>query len=329
MEHIGGDLLGPSQRITLLKAMVGLPHELTKGCVAWEFRLAEDASPDADISFRFSTVDNTKDDLLDLGVLNEGPTEARAMHDYLTKHRRDKNGLWSVMDNVWVEYDQGQHHFSAVYFGLVCPENQMRICLDRCCKQFSSVSSHSDTSKLLVQKLGSLTRLQIGLMNGRPDQPIRACPVFKNGSSIRPYLESLDLKFCLREIDDYISDFQKKGCSFILQLDFTDRVLPRIGLEIHFNYPEPSFMDRANYVLERLTTEGLCSDTKRSALTRFPGVSLVLPDRTPPFFEQSAASIGYNPVCLERGLGYVKIVFEPEHQAVAKAYVASFYRKVQ
>lgn len=115
-----------------------------------------------------------------------------------------------------------------------------------------------------------------------------------------------------------------------LNLDVSDEILPRIGLEIFFQQ-QPKRSHGLQTFLERLRERGLCSPQEREALTDWPGASREEPGG-PAWPEPLSTLSGlFSPHAASyvvRSLNHLKLLVGPEGPLQAKAYLSFGHRWV-
>lgn len=173
---------------------------------------------------------------------------------------------------------------------------------------------------------------QVGLMLSRPGGLVRVCVRGIRPGEIAPYLGRLGWAGRLEALGREAAALAEAVDRIDLDLDVLlargeAAIGPRIGLECEI--AKPVFGDeRWMAFLGRLVESGLCVRAKREGLFKYPGSrhERESGERFPPHLVAASALLGHSKIgTIVRGVHHVKVVWEEDRLAEAKAYLAVFH----
>jgi hypothetical protein len=162
---------------------------------------------------------------------------------------------------------------------------------------------------------------QVGLMLARTSQTTRLCVRGVSGTQIIEYLGALGWDETLTELKQVVCSLLPFVDRIDLDLDVTDRVLPKIGLECYLA-PNAAAVRR---FLDYLVSSGLSTPVKAEALESWRGMAheRLTPDIWPKDLLAVSGFLGGRVHSIfARWLHHIKIVYRPALQLQAKAYLA-------
>jgi hypothetical protein len=190
---------------------------------------------------------------------------------------------------------------------------------------------------LLIQEVGSGPRrqiarclnllpsgariFQVGLMLSRVSRITRLCVRGVSGRQIVDYLEALGWEGSVREMKTIVDSLAPLVERIDVDLDVTDRVLPKIGLEC---YPVMSAPGIQRF-LDFFVSSGLATAEKAKALAAWRGMAheRLTPDVWPRELLSVSGFLGGRVhSTFLRWLHHVKVVYQPAVPLEAKAYLA-------
>lgn len=110
---------------------------------------------------------------------------------------------------------------------------------------------------------------QVGLMLARRHQTCRLCIRGMSPLQLVDYLHALNWPGSESELTSLLASFTGSVERFDLDLDVSDRVLPKIGLELYTSAASPQLPA----LLASLISLGLCSERKAAAICSWPGTA--------------------------------------------------------
>jgi hypothetical protein len=162
---------------------------------------------------------------------------------------------------------------------------------------------------------------QVGLMLSRPSQSTRICVRGIPADQIIDYLQHvgwggspIDLGVVIDTLSDYVD-------SFSVDIDVSDRVLPKIGLECYCGVT----VEKISSFLEYLVSAGFARPEKAEAVAAWRGMvhERLSADAWPSdLLAASAFMSGRLHSMFHRRLHHIKVVYEPGQALHAKAYLA-------
>ncbi|AFY95064.1 2OG-Fe(II) oxygenase [Chamaesiphon minutus] len=173
---------------------------------------------------------------------------------------------------------------------------------------------------------------QIGLMLARNiKDAVRVCIRDIAPAQIGEYLQKIGwpgsveiLQEFVREIADFVERID-------LDIDISDRVLPKIGFECYFS-KQPKLEPRWQIFLDYLERNNLCLPQKRAGLLAYPGFlrESAAPNDWPSYLSRAARTLENNnaEAVFFRKIHHIKIVYQDDRPQLAKAYLAMGYRSI-
>lgn len=110
---------------------------------------------------------------------------------------------------------------------------------------------------------------QVGIMLARQSQTCRLCVRGMSPAQLVEYLHALDWQGSRSELTSLLASFTGSIERLDLDLDVSDRVLPKIGLEL---YPSAERSQLPAF-LRSLISTGLCTERKAAAICSWPGIA--------------------------------------------------------
>ncbi|MBW2557683.1 MAG: hypothetical protein JRD69_02400 [Deltaproteobacteria bacterium] len=247
---------------------------------------------------------------------------------------RSDNRLKSQLAMIWLEYDVGEKPASIPSLFLT-PETGTPAQSTRILTQIQRDLGERYIDARYSKKAGDIIRRlpdkssvrQIGIMASRGLAPLRLCLAGldnlgwqKMGSFLGHigYNPSCKNFFSLYKRLEPFVDI----CD--LSLDVTERIEPRIGLELLIRQRNPRREKAWHHVLKELEMEGLCSHGKMDELLNFYGYDSIIenqerwPRSLAVYWEENRKQC-----CsfLIRSVNHLKISFDPAEGMSAKAYL--------
>ena len=166
---------------------------------------------------------------------------------------------------------------------------------------------------------------QIGTMLSRPEPFLRVCTRDMAADAIPSYLQRLGWTGAAGALADFLPLCAPLVDDLRADLDLTDRLGARLGLECKVTLKEPGDAERLMRWIALLERLGLCLPAKAGGLRAWSGLvhQRLGRDRWPADQSAAAALAGEGTASLmQRTISHVKIVFEPDGSLQAKAYLA-------
>jgi hypothetical protein len=164
---------------------------------------------------------------------------------------------------------------------------------------------------------------QIGLMLARQWDGVRLCVRDIIPSEIVPYLTRLGWEGALETLQKLVSDLSQFAERIDLNIDVTDKILPKIGLECYL-LRQPQVDENWNLFLDDLVAKGLCLPHKKEALLNYPGY--IRRKMSPLLWPSNLQKLStlLDPThewVIFKGLHHIKLVYQDAHVQEAKAYL--------
>ena len=162
---------------------------------------------------------------------------------------------------------------------------------------------------------------QVGLMLSRPSSLTRLCVRGVSPTQILEYLQALDYDTSSGQLHALLELLSPMVERIDLDMDVSDRILPKIGLECYL----PADTSAIHRFLDHVVACGLSTPAKAEALESWRGVAH---ERSNPqiwprdLFALSSLLGGRAHSAFARWLHHVKIVYQPGLPLQAKAYLA-------
>lgn len=278
----------------------------------------------------------------DLPAFLESHPVWRRIRAFAREWSDPRSPLFDAVHNIWLEFDVDGSAPStpvpSVFVGsetLKAPEEQPANpdLMPSHCAWLIGLA----LPLLLIQEVGSAPRrqvarclnllpsgayvFQVGLMLSRISRITRLCVRGISASQIIEYLERLGWQGSIPELEMLVNALAPLVQRIDLDLDVTDRVLPKVGLEC---YPIMT-MPAIQRFLDFLVSSGLATAEKAQGLGRWGGMAheLLTPEVWPrELLSVSSFLAGRVHSAFPRWLHHVKIVHHPELPLQAKAYLA-------
>jgi hypothetical protein len=164
---------------------------------------------------------------------------------------------------------------------------------------------------------------QVGCMVSRSPGFLRLCLQLQRGD-ILEYLRDLGAPADLPRVADILDLFGSYDHEFFLHLDVLEEVQPKVGLDLMLPPAKNFYEARLGKILEELCRLKLCTPAKRDALQNLSGytamgVNLI---NWPPALRRRCLQSQFSEISyFIRTISHLKVVIEPGHDLVAKAYV--------
>jgi Rps23 Pro-64 3,4-dihydroxylase Tpa1-like proline 4-hydroxylase len=170
---------------------------------------------------------------------------------------------------------------------------------------------------------------QIGLMLARNiKNAVRVCIRNIDPDQISEYLHQIGWPGSLEILQEFMREIADLVERIDLDIDISDRVLPKIGFECYFS-KQPKLEPRWQIFLDYLESNNLCLPQKRAGLLAYPGFvreSTALND-WPSYLSRSArSSADRAETVFFRKIHHIKIVYQDDRPQLAKAYLAMGYQ---
>lgn len=168
--------------------------------------------------------------------------------------------------------------------------------------------------------------LSLGVMFGRPADPVRICVAGLPASGVPAYLERIGWTGSAAQLHAVRAGLDGFTTLSTLALDVGTSVRPRLGIEYNLEARRSLHDSAARWrpFLDRLVEDGLCARHKRDPLLACIGFDHERIDQESWPAGLRAASDRHGPNVLSvllRKLAHVKVVVEPDRPVVAKAYL--------
>lgn len=278
----------------------------------------------------------------DLALSLEAHPVWRRIRAFAREWSAPSSPLYAAIHNIWLEFDVDGAAPSvpvpSVFFGseaLQAPAEKAANTdvLPPHCAWLSTLA----LPLLLVQEVGLAPRrqiarcvnllppgariFQVGLMLARISRVTRLCVRGISAPEIVEYLQALGWEGSALELETLVNSLASVVERIDLDLDVTDRVLPKVGLEC---YPAMS-LPAIQRFLDFLAASGLATAEKAQALAQWGGMAheQLTPDAWPRELLSVSRFLGGRVhSTFLRWLHHVKVVHEPAHPLQAKAYLA-------
>jgi hypothetical protein len=170
---------------------------------------------------------------------------------------------------------------------------------------------------------------QTGLMLARNiKNTVRVCIRNIAPDRISEYLHQIGWPGSLETLQKFISEIADLVERIDIDIDISDRVLPKIGFECYFS-KQPKLEPRWQIFLDYLERNNLCLLQKRAGLLAYPGFlrESAAPDDWPSYLSRTSDSLENNAeTVFFRKIHHIKIVYQDDRPQLAKAYLAMGYR---
>jgi hypothetical protein len=166
---------------------------------------------------------------------------------------------------------------------------------------------------------------QVGAMTARSTDAIRLCVELPDPDTILPYLRALNWPGEHSRLDALLSDLTALGATIRLNLDVTESVHLRLGLECYLESDSQPQRDRWAPLLRYVVREGIAQETKCTSLLAYPGHvdSHIDGELWPPGLRAATDLLGTAATSMfVRRIHHIKLVLGPGRAIEAKAYLA-------
>jgi len=173
-------------------------------------------------------------------------------------------------------------------------------------------------------------KLQIGFMVHGRRQPTRFCALALDARAVRAFLKAIEWRGNYQAVTAAIDSYAELCDAFGVHVDVGKAIAPEIGLELLYDGPaarhQPDREPRWRDLLRRLVLDELCSETERRALLGWASERRI----EAPLVERLVAAATTSPALLlhgtlRRGLAHVKLSFNRDGKAGAKAYYGAVF----
>ena len=164
---------------------------------------------------------------------------------------------------------------------------------------------------------------QVGLMLSRPVQAVRLCVRGLAFSNIAAYLKGLRWSGAADVLRSHIEPLIPFIDNVGVDLDVTNTVLPRIGLECSIS-DGPTGRAKVGALLGQLVSQGHCTEEKMRAIGDWLGYCSERTDRGswPAHLLKASERLGPGVAsAFARTLNHIKLSYEPDGTVTAKAYL--------
>jgi len=192
---------------------------------------------------------------------------------------------------IWLEYDVGKKPSSFPSLFLTpktgSPSQAMQIVKDirQELGELYIDAQYSQKAGEVFQRLPDKSSVrQIGIMASRSATPLRLCLAGLDRSGwqkIANFLDKVEYGSCCRELSILYEELEPFVDICDLSLDLTERIEPRIGLELMIRQRNPQREQAWNQVLNKLEREGLCSQDKMDEVLNFYGFDSIIGNQVP------------------------------------------------
>ena len=330
--HVPADLVGPEARAILDRLGQRIPAALTRR-IYYECRL-RDAAPDVDLIICVDDVSrllvSRAEDWLP-SRLRGHPLWAgigRLCSAWQDGGARRATGIY----DVWLEFDADDASATAlvpsVFVGFAEPRTTPLAQLWSYARGSVETIHGRPLNREIVRTarrcLDRLpaggTLLYVGLMYPRDQEALRLCVAPLQSTRLLDYLAAIEWPGSIDQVAATLRAIQARPpdsgleATTIVHLDLAQGVRPRLGLEIYLAQL-PQLLERVveDDVLDSLCRMGLCAPSKRDALVHWSGHTVEQ------FPHECWSSL------VLRRVSHVKLVFAPEREPEAKAYLSVFY----
>jgi hypothetical protein len=262
------------------------------------------------------------------------------LRQFSTNWESEASILYDKVQNVWLEFDtaaQSNHLFPvpSCFFGptplfrspAVHTEHPHGWVWQKALPLILGRSLPSSVEAALMQCLACLPEqayvFQVGVMLSRQWDGVRLCVRNISPSDVISYLKQINWQGDSVALQDLLNDIAAVTDRIDLDIDVSDHVLPKIGLECYL-YRQPKFDDRWNTFLDLLVLQGKCSLAKRQALLEYSGYirERTDPTRWPASIRKLTGLLGPNyEWVVFKGLHHIKLVYQESQVQEAKVYL--------
>ena len=163
-------------------------------------------------------------------------------------------------------------------------------------------------------------------MLARQTDALRLCIRDIAPAQIPNYLAKIGWPGSTTDLSDLVERLSGFVDSIRLDIDVSDRVHPKLGLECYMaDKLQPATEPRWAVFLEDLVEGGLCRPAKRDGLLAYTGFlrQRDYGDLWPEYLQDISALLGngLSENILFKGLHHIKVVYQPEQPLAAKAYL--------
>lgn len=164
---------------------------------------------------------------------------------------------------------------------------------------------------------------QVGLMLARNSDAVRICVRDIAPHDVVSYLKRLNWSGNSEKLMVLLNEVSQFTDRIDLDIDITDRVHPKIGLECYL-HKQPKFDDRWNDFFNYLVMQGHCVLQKYQALWEYPGYirQKMASKLWPSGMRKLGGLLGSNyEWVIFKGIHHIKLVYQEDHVHEAKAYL--------
>lgn len=252
--------------------------------------------------------------------------------------------LSSTIDHVWLEFDvstaadwsplpsvfHGYRMADADDAGIMAPPIDRQI--EATCQAFELLADRPVAPAVVEQLRACFEFLpsggavfQLGAMIARDTRAFRVCVRFPDQSQLLPYLDRVGWDGERDRLRDLLRRLEGKIDKLALDMDVTESVQPKIGLECYLSRDDRSQAQRWLPFLDLLVNGDIALEPKCRTLLEYPGIVDVRRDgaRWPASLRQASELVGSAAISVfRRGIHHVKLVVEPGRPIEAKAYIS-------
>jgi hypothetical protein len=166
--------------------------------------------------------------------------------------------------------------------------------------------------------------MDAGIMLSRQTPGVRLIATRISPSDIIPYLTRIGWSEEDEQLSQLLTELEQQVSRIVLHITVTENGIDqKIGLECSFSPDRYHLETRWSSFFDYLIKKGLCLSEKKEALLQFMGVEQEDPNKefTTDVYKPSVKinSVGFSSA-LVRFISHVKLVYEPNHILLAKAY---------
>lgn len=275
----------------------------------------------------------------------------RGVHEFATQWAQPESVLHKGTDQIWLEFDVAQAHTElpvpSVFYGFLAsqPQRSHRVKDERIIGEQLSIT-RTALEALIARPLPGATHRKlaacfdelpdgaqiifIGAMLSRTSETFRVVMQGLSPTQMLAYLAQIGWPGDVAQLRQQLETVASFADYLWFSVDVGETVQPKLGVDCFYNNrTQPQHDARWHSFLDYLVEHELCIPSKRAALLAYPGRSLMSEDAElwPEGLRLASQVLGRAGfTTLVRGLDHIKMVYQPERQVEAKAYLFASYQ---
>lgn len=263
----------------------------------------------------------------------------RIISNFILEWANPKSNLYNNVLGLWLEFDMAEKSSEIPIPCIFLHTHPLRMTFKEEKKELlwltetafplltgKTVTNHMKTK--IFQTIQQLPKdafiMDAGVMLSRKTPGVRLIVTRISPQDILPYLTKIGWSEKDEQLQHLLTELDEQVSRIVLHITVTENgIEQKIGLECSFSPDRYHLEDRWSSFFNYLIKKGLCLPRKKNALLQFMGVELENPNKefTTDLYKPSV-KIHPNKFssALVRFISHVKLVYEPNHILLAKAY---------